>query len=236
MTVQALKDFQFKDGMNVRAGTVLIVPDNMGAALIEQGLARLRPQPGPTEKKGGASSPFLNPGDPLPPVVDYVREPTAPFPARSYEPGAYEDQDNFVTNMVTFVPMPLDVWTGPWDWNDPVTPDPVPPVPPSPSASSRPPLLDLPTIKLQCKIEPDQTADDELLQQYEMAARLNAENYLRYLIDATVGENIKQACLMLIGHWYRNREAVTTGKTSVGVEMPLGYKELLAAERDYPIY
>ena len=71
---------------------------------------------------------------------------------------------------------------------------------------------------------------------YEMAARLNTENYLRYEIDVNVGENIKQACLMLIAHWYRNREAVTTGKTSVGVEMPFGYKELLSSERDYPVY
>jgi uncharacterized phage protein (predicted DNA packaging) len=182
------------------------------------------------------AQPFLNPGDPLPPVVDYVRVPTDPFPARSFEPGGYEDQNNFVTNMVTFVPMPLDVWSGPWDWGSSQPTDPVPPVPPSPSASARPPLLQLDEIKLQCKIEPDQTADDTLLQQYEMAARLNAENYLRYQIDDTVGENIKQACLMLIGHWYRNREAVTTGKTSVGVEMPLAYQYLLSSERDYPIY
>jgi hypothetical protein len=69
-----------------------------------------------------------------------------------------------------------------------------------------------------------------------MAARLNTENYLRNTIDATVGENIKLAMLLLIAHWYRNREAVSTGRTMQGVEMPLGYKELLSSERDYPTY
>jgi hypothetical protein len=106
---------------------------------------------------------------------------------------------------------------------------------PSDSAASAP-LLTLDQIKLHCHIELDQTEEDALLLDYEMAARLHTENYLRYQIDNTMGENIKQACLMLVAHWYRNREAVSTGRGSVGEQMPLAYMSLLHLERDFPIY
>jgi uncharacterized phage protein (predicted DNA packaging) len=229
MIIQTLKDIALPGGTRVPAGAVLSVPDATGAALIEQGAARLRVQPGPVEKKGGK----LNPGDPLPPEVPYVRVPTD-APVLPLGLAGYQDQNNFVTNQVTV--RAFDTSVGTWDWANQQDTTPPPPVAPSDSASSRPPVLTLDLIKQQCKIESDQTVDDELLQQYEMAARLHTENYLRYQIDDTMGENIKQACLMLIAHWYRNREAVTTGKTSVGVEMPLAYMTLLSGERDYPIY
>lgn len=233
MTVQALKDIELPSGIKVRAGAVLNVPDAIGAVLVNRGLARPRVQPGPIERKSERDISFV-PGDPLPPAEPFVRVGTDPYPARSFEPGLYEDQDNFVRDLVTFT-NPL-WWWGWWPgWNDP-TQTPPPAVTPSPSAGNRQSVLTLNEIKLQCHIEPDVPDEDELLLTYEMAARINTENYLRYQIDNTVGENIKQACLMLIAHWYRNREAVTTGKTSVGIEMPLGYKELLSSERDYPIY
>jgi len=78
--------------------------------------------------------------------------------------------------------------------------------------------------------------DDELLTMYEMAARLRTETFLRYQIDDAVGENIQLAMLLLIAHWYRNREAVSTGRTSQGIEMPLAYTDLLSMERDFPTY
>jgi hypothetical protein len=56
------------------------------------------------------------------------------------------------------------------------------------------------------------------------------------VIDNAVGENVKQAMLMLIAHWYRNREAVSDGKTAQGATMPLGYTELLYPLRDFPTY
>jgi Phage gp6-like head-tail connector protein len=234
MTIQTIKDIEFPTGVKLRPGMVLNVPDSVGTALIEKGLARLREMPGPTERKSERDVSF-NPGDPLPPAEPYVRVPAAPLNIAAYEPGAYEDQDNFVRDLVTFV---SPVAPSSWWFGDGTPSDPPPPVTPSGSASGRPPLLDLDTIKIQCHIESDQTADDPLLLGYEMAARLHTENYLQYTIDDpdTVGENIKQACLMLVAHWYRNRESVTTGKTSVGIEMPLGYKELLFPERDFPAY
>src|SRR5215472_7794344 len=217
MTIQALQDITLTNGIKIRAGAVLDVPDTIGAALIQDGLARLRPPVGPAERKQRDTTTG-------PPAVPYVRVPTDPQPAASYEPGAYEDQDNFVRDLVTLV-APFG-WVGTQDWYDSSgpTPTPAPPVTPSGSASARVPVLTLTQIKLHCHIESDQTAEDNILLQYEMAARLHAENYLNYLIDAStgnVGENIQQALLMLVGHWYRNREGVSTGRGAVGIEMPL---------------
>ena len=64
-----------------------------------------------------------------------------------------------------------------------------------------------------------------------MAARLHIENYIRRPIDDIVGENIKWAERLLIGHWYRNREAVGSDKL---VALPLAVEALLNPERDYP--
>jgi hypothetical protein len=233
MTIQVLRDIVFPNGETVKAGGVLEVPDIVGASLIHQGVARLRLPPGPTERK---VSPAIMPGDPLPPQMPYVRVGTQPQPAASYEPGLYEDQDNFVRDLVTYT-VPFGWWDGSWwDWSDSTTDTPPPPVTNTPS-DARNPVLDLPTIKLHCHIEPDQTEEDPLLTIYEKAARLHTENYLRYLIDeTTVGENTKLALLLLIAHWYRNREAVSTGRTMQGIEIPLAYTALLSLERDYPIY
>ena len=224
-TIQTVKDIELPNGLKVRAGAVLTVADEMAAALINQGFARLHEPPGPTERKSAPADP------PLPDPVEYVRVPTGPSPARDYEPGAYEDQDNFVRNLVTLVAAPFDWWDG-----GGTTSPPAPPVPPSGSAAGRVPILDLATIKLHCHIESDQTAEDTLLATYEMAARLHCENYLRYTIDQPVGENIQLAMLLLIAHWYRNREAVSTGRTSQGMPMPLAVNDLLSMERDYPTY
>lgn len=142
-------------------------------------------------------------------------------------PAAFEDRDNFVRDMATV----LTGGTG--STGDDGTGSPPPPVTPSDSASSREPLLTLPEIKAQCHIELDQIIDDAYLAQLEMAARLHTENYLRYQIDNTVGENIKQACLILIADWYRNRELMRDGRW---VDAPIAYKALLSMERDYPTY
>jgi hypothetical protein len=227
MTIQTLKDVELPNGVRIRAGAVLKVPDETGLKLIQEGSARLRERPGPVEQKG--VEPVLNPGDPLPPAAPYIRVPAGAQPAASFEPGAYEDQDNFVRDLVTLV-SPYD-W---WDGAPPATP--APPVTPPPSASSRAPVLTLAEIKLHCRIELDQTDEDSELTNLEMAARIHTENYLRYQIDATVGENVKQALLMLIAFWYRSREAVGLGRAGVGDPLPLAYQALLSAERDYPIY
>lgn len=163
-----------------------------------------------------------------PPILPNVQVPTQQLdnlggPAL---PVALEDRDNFIRDMGT-------VLTG-TAWTDgDGTASPPPPVTPTGSASSRDPVLTLPEIKAQCHVELDQTYDDTYLTQLEMAARLHTENYLRYTIDATVGENIKQALLILIADWYRNRELMRDGRW---VDAPIAYKALLSVERDYPTY
>ncbi|HCR1107419.1 TPA: phage gp6-like head-tail connector protein [Klebsiella aerogenes] len=91
-------------------------------------------------------------------------------------------------------------------------------------------------IKAQCRL--DDTGEDSLLTMYAEAARERAENYLnRRLYDKEVPEEdenglvitpaIKLALLLIIGHWYENREGSLIGGMS---EIPFGFTGLL---RDY---
>ena len=134
-----------------------------------------------------------------------------------------QDRDNFVRDLITIL---SEGW-----WSGATDPYP-PPSPLTTSARDLAPVLTLPEIKLHCHIDDDQTVEDGLLADLEMAARLHTQNVLRRSIDDTVGENVKQAMLLLIAHWYRNRETVLTGTIS-GV-LPLTYTALLSSERLYP--
>ncbi len=164
-----------------------------------------------------------------PPILPNIRIPTQELADEGGPalPVALEDRDNFIRNLGTML-------TGGTAWTDSDgTNTPPPPVTPSPSAEGREPVVTLAQIKQQCHIELDQTYEDDYLTQLEMAARLHTENYLRYQIDAAVGENIKQALLILIADWYRNRELMRDGRW---VDAPIAYKALLSVERDYPTY
>lgn len=50
--------------------------------------------------------------------------------------------------------------------------------------------------------------------------------------DANVPQKIKQAMLLLVGHWYENREAVAAGSMT---EIPLAVNALLSQDRVVPI-
>ena len=167
--------------------------------------------------------------DPLPPELPNVRIPTQTLAdsGMTSVPAAFEDRDNFIRDLATVLGAgDGSIVTG-------GVPPSAPPVTPSPSAVGREPVLTVLEIKMHCHIEPDQTVEDDYLKSLEMAARLHTENYLRYQIDASVGENIKQALLILIAQWYRNRENMVEGRWIV---MPQAYIALLSAERDYPTY
>lgn len=141
---------------------------------------------------------------------------------------SFQNEDNVVTNEVTVVignPVVTDGENG-----DGGADHVVPPV--TGSAQGRPPVLTLDQIKAHIRIEPDQTDDDEYLKLQEMAARLHTENVLRRTFDDMVGEHVKMAMLLLIAHWYRNREAVTDEYKMV--QLPLAYEALLSVERAYP--
>jgi Phage gp6-like head-tail connector protein len=168
--------------------------------------------------------------DPLPPEIPNVRLPAPPSPASAFEPGAYQDRDNFVRDLVT----KLAAW-GWWPWWSGGS-SPTPPITPTPSAVGRAPVLTLAQCKMHLRIELSQTIEDDYVTNLEMAARLHAENFLRYQIDASVGENIKQALLFLIAHFYRNREAVTLGTLMKSDPTVLAFEALLYPERDFPTY
>ena len=51
--------------------------------------------------------------------------------------------------------------------------------------------------------------------------------------DANVPYNLKQAMLLLIGHWYESREAVIVG--TISAELPMGVNSLLWLNRNVPI-
>lgn len=235
--LQALEDFTLPNGMRVRGGQVFFVPDALGAELLKSGKFKLREQPGPRETKQGQPIFGSTPPFPAPVRGQWWQVPAPPSPAKAFEPGLYEDRDNFVRDQVT-------VGTGfywgdwPWWWWFGGGPDTTPPAPvtPTPSAATRAPVLDLDDIKMHLRIEPGVTVEDDYVMSLEMAARLHAENYLRYQIDSGCGENIKQALLFLIGHFYRNREAVTLGTLMRSDPMVLAFNALLFPERDFPVY
>lgn len=119
MTIQAIKDLALPNGIRIRQGGVLSVPDDLAARLIHEGLARPHEPPGPTERKDAR--------DMLPPPIlapNFVRVPTGPASVRAFEPGAYEDRDNFVCNLVTVAGF---YWPW-WATNVPAEEQRVPPV------------------------------------------------------------------------------------------------------------
>lgn len=91
-------------------------------------------------------------------------------------------------------------------------------------------------IKKHINIEDCHTADDAYLrtlyQVAEQAVCAGADTLLSNLIDSE-GELIpiaRHAILLLIGHWYSSREAVSYGTPKT---LPLGYDYLVAQLRNY---
>ncbi len=90
-------------------------------------------------------------------------------------------------------------------------------------------LLTLNEIKMQCRLENDFTDEDQLLELLALAAEAKATTYLNRNLYKTndeipaldedgmvITEDIRLGLLMLIGHWYANRETVNVGNiTSV---------------------
>lgn len=154
-------------------------------------------------------------------------------PHRRFSRFGFYDRDNFIRNLVT-------VLDGYWiaqgwgsffdagnlyDYVSEIE------IPLTPSAVGREPVLTLPEIKMHLRIDELETEEDAYLEQLEMASRLYIETILRRDITAAVGENVKMAQRFLIGHYYRNREAVGSDKL---VALPLAVDALLSPERDYP--
>ena len=87
-------------------------------------------------------------------------------------------------------------------------------------------------LRRQTNALPD---DDDLLQIYGEAAEgkvlddINREDFSSLTdADGNVPAQISQAVRLLVGHWYRNREAETTVNM---YKLPLGYESLLKKYR-----
>ena len=101
-------------------------------------------------------------------------------------------------------------------------------------------ILTLAEVKTHLRVGSDAT-EDALITTYITAAREYVEGYQNrvYLssdeaVEAETMTGIeKAACLLLIGHWYENRQAVVLGTPPS--EVPFAVKALLDIRRKVPV-
>ena len=93
-------------------------------------------------------------------------------------------------------------------------------------------MLDLATVKMHLRVDGDE--EDALIVGYIAAAKAHVEQHCdRKLVEADPVEpeemeltsDVEQAILLLVGHWYANREAVATG--TIATAIPLAVERLL---------
>lgn len=104
-------------------------------------------------------------------------------------------------------------------------------------------MLELDIIKQHVRLEPDFDEDDTLLDTYATAAHRYVENHAGRTLYATEGEvvddehalvlddDLTTAMLLLIGHWYENREAVAMGTTAT--QVPMAVEALITPYRHF---
>jgi len=104
-------------------------------------------------------------------------------------------------------------------------------------------LLTLAEIKAQCRIDADITDEDGQLQLLGRAAEARVQRYLNrsLYLDAVpdtdpdglvLTDDIRLGLLLLVGHWYEHREAVTDFEQS---ETPMTFYFLLQSYRHIPL-
>ncbi len=92
-------------------------------------------------------------------------------------------------------------------------------------------MIDLALVKQQLRVQHD--IEDDLLNSYLQSAIAHVEQHCdRKIVEAPANEDemamtpdITQAILLLVGHWYANREAVVIGAVPSAVQ--LGVDRLL---------
>jgi uncharacterized phage protein (predicted DNA packaging) len=93
-------------------------------------------------------------------------------------------------------------------------------------------MLDLTSVKLHLRVDGDD--EDTLITSYIEAAKAHVEQHCdRALVEVDPTEpdqmgltrDVEQAILLLVGHWYANREAVAIG--TIATAMPLAVDRLL---------
>lgn len=101
-------------------------------------------------------------------------------------------------------------------------------------------ILTLAEVKTHLRVGSD-TSEDSLMTTYITAAREYVEGYQNRIYLSTDEEVTaetmtgieKAACLLLIGHWYENRQAVVLGTPPS--EVPFAVKALLDIRRNVPV-
>ncbi|CAK3510446.1 Sb8 [Vibrio crassostreae] len=112
-------------------------------------------------------------------------------------------------------------------------------------------LLSLEEIKKQCKVDEDDTSQDDELNAYGLAASARLETELQRHVYATRaevpesvldaialdeqrhgGEDLKLAIKLLVAHYYRNREQTVMG--TIVSTLPESFKELTGTYRLVP--
>lgn len=108
-------------------------------------------------------------------------------------------------------------------------------------------MVDLDVVKQHCRIDTDFTGDDALLALYTGAAARYVQAWTRRTLYENVSspgyaedpdsilfsDDVKAAMLLLIGHWYANRESVAVGQTVA--EVPFAVESLLQPYRIYGV-
>lgn len=93
-------------------------------------------------------------------------------------------------------------------------------------------MIDLATVKMHLRVDGDE--EDVLIGGYIEAAKAHVEQHCdRKLVEVDPVEpdemgltrDIEQAILLLVGHWYANREAVVIGTSAS--DIPLAVDRLL---------
>ena len=81
--------------------------------------------------------------------------------------------------------------------------------------------------KLHLRINPGDNSEDGLIEDLITTAREFCENYTgKELANAEVPKTVKQALLLLVAHWYNNREAVISSNV-IPREVDLTVRALL---------
>lgn len=113
-------------------------------------------------------------------------------------------------------------------------------------------MLELDIIKQHVRLELDFSEEDVLLETYSTAAQRLVENNTGRTLYATAAEipkdpdtgemlddsalvlddDITAAMLLLIGHWYANRESVVVG-TTTSSELPMAVESLISPYRHF---
>lgn len=100
-------------------------------------------------------------------------------------------------------------------------------------------LITVAEAKAQCRIEPELVEEDELLIGLIDAAISHIQSDINKPLVAegeegqTLTPALKLAALLLIGHWYTNREAVVTG--TIATTLPLAYESLIHPYREIAV-